>query len=35
MVETGWRELSDCEAKILKSKIEPIFENGKTNWYFK
>jgi hypothetical protein len=34
-VETGWRELSECETEILKSKIEPVFENGKTNWYFK
>jgi hypothetical protein len=34
-VEMSWVNLDECETKILKSKIEPVFENGKTNWYFK
>ena len=34
-VEMGWRNLNECETKILKSKIEAVYENGKIIWYFK
>jgi len=34
-VETGWRDLSECEINILKFKIEPVQEKDKIVWYFK